>query len=382
MDLAVITRDNTVRLRQTLRSVRTSSEASDQTVYVVDDSPHQHRIDENRACAKELIGDQLVFVSRTDTHSILECLCAEAAVRAGTLAQAFELGKPAWNTYAARNVALVVTQSCFAGRRVLFLDDDVDLTRSVIDEAAETPLGQLSAFALSGLPDFSRTKWFELFFTCAAADKCDSSAVREGESLLANFTDAWPRPAPRGPTATVHPLPWNAVHGAAFACSLPPSVPMPLFPPFHGEDYYWSRRLRDTGVQIAHRQTRVRHNGARRQLSDCASFEAEELGAIECTSLRVISAHSRLNVRHTLRALLTANAARLTRLHQRLCTRELDSCHQAAGDVLLSVLSTVTNRLRDPAVLDDAEAQVNAALILEPLWQGLRERLGARLNGN
>lgn len=362
MRIVVVTRDNVQRLAETARSL-VESGIDGSSVLIVDDSPSDISIARNRLAVERAFERTPQILSRRRHEEILSCLPAEARRCLGGY---FELGKPGWNTYAARNVGLLWTARRLGGRRRLWLDDDVEVSLNVVRLASKTPRGCISAFPLVGLPDFSRTRWISIFLSCIDAATPIEEAAPRAALLLAHTDLDVPidaSPVPAGP----FPLPWNAAHGAAFATNIALGS-TPLYPPFRGEDYFWHRRLLDLGVRRVRCGASVKHLGRRRELLSAPLFVGEELGAIQATCLRLVLANPNLNVRKTL-VTLTARRCRELGVLSSTAARMVaaSACGQAARRVV-DLLDGVKEVLSSRQVSENATEQVAVSLHANAAW--------------
>ena len=372
MRVVVVTRDNAHHLLKTARSL-VSSGIDGSCVLVVDDSPSECSIARNRVAVERAFGRPPQILSRCRQEEILTTLPSETR---RFLSSHFELGKPGWNAYAARNVGLLWSARHRAGHCNLWLDDDVDVSNEVVRLASKTPRGHISAFPLLGLPDFSRAKWMAMYLSCIDSvpqngDSAQLAALlRAHTDLGALIRESQVSPGP-------FPLPWNAAHGAAYATNISLAI-APLFPAFRGEDYFWHRRLLDLGARQIRRRAAVWHRGRRRDLLNAPFFVDEEMGAVQATCLRLVLLNPNMNVRKTLETLAARRCRELGVLSAKAEELTSASAHSQGARNVLYLLGQVINDLSNPQAWESAAEQVADSLEANAIWA----RVGLSLSGN
>lgn len=364
--VVVITRDNAKRLMRTARSLASAGVRGNQLL-LVDDSPSATSAERNRSVLERVFGDTPRTFSRCRQAEIMEYL-PQASRR--PLRPHFELGKACWNAYAARNVGLLLSAATWAQHRCLWLDDDVEVSRNVIERASRTPRACISAFPMRGLPDFSRSKWISIFLSCTDLASVPHNAA-ELAGLLRTYTDLDPGiHDSAGPQDFAFPLPWNAAHGAAYATNID-LARAPLFPVFRGEDYFWHRRLIDLGATRICRRVAVRHCGQRREMLNGPVFLGEELGALQATCLRLVLSNPNLNVRRTLATLVTRRRRQLNDVAEKALQSMGTAANPAAAGEIFTMLEALICKFSSCEVLDQGVAEVAASFEANALWRSI-----------
>jgi len=374
MRATVVTRDNSQCLLTTLRGL-VSCGVNESNILVVDDSSAESSIKETKDALETTFERPPKHLSWHDQGEVLHWIPMEYRK---SVASHFRLAKAGWNTYAARNVGLLWSARLGKCRRVLWVDDDVDVSVSVVGSASRTPPDCISAFALVGLPDFSRTKWLEMYLSCIEPS-ADFMGTASHAALLHAFTDLYVPLPEAQPSSRSFPLPWNSAHGAAYATNIALGH-APLFPAFQGEDYFWHRRLIDLGKRRIRCRAPVCHRGRRRQLLDAELFVAEELGAIQATCLRFVLSNSNLSVRRTISTLAASRRRDLNLLAGRASRIHANRISQAP--ILSSIaelLEQVGASLANVCTLESAVETVSQSLAACAVWSRVGPQISQKI---